>query len=157
MNRHEQALLKAQSTVEKNKKFVKRYAKKRQWYHFMPECGWMNDPNGLIYYKGKYHLFYQFYPYGPYWSAMHWGHAISDDLLNWEYLPVALAPSEPYDDCQKGGIFSGSAVTGKDGRLYLFYTGTVISDDKVIKSQCMAVSEDGITFTKYQNLSLIHI
>ena len=81
MNRHEQALLKAQSTVEKNKKFVKRYAKKRQWYHFMPECGWMNDPNGLIYYKGKYHLFYQFYPYGPYWSAMHWGHAISDDYL----------------------------------------------------------------------------
>ena len=139
MNRHEQALLKAQSTVEKNKKFVKRYAKKRQWYHFMPECGWMNDPNGLIYYKGKYHLFYQFYPYGPYWSAMHWGHAISDDLLNWEYLPVALAPSEPYDDCQKGGIFSGSAVTGKDGRLYLFYTGTVISDDKVIKSQCMVL------------------
>ena len=155
MNRHEQALLKAQSTVEKNKKFVKRYAKKRQWYHFMPECGWMNDPNGLIYYKGKYHLFYQFYPYGPYWSAMHWGHAISDDLLNWEYLPVALAPSEPYDDCQKGGIFSGSAVTGKDGRLYLFYTGTVISDDKVIKSQCMAVSEDGINFTKYQNNPII--
>lgn len=65
----------------------------------------MNDPNGLIYYKGKYHLFYQFYPYGPYWSAMHWGHAISDDLLNWEYLPVALAPSEPYDDCQKAAYF----------------------------------------------------
>mgnify|MGYP002767376173 CR=1 FL=1 len=51
MNRHEQALLKAQSTVEKNKKFVKRYAKKRQWYHCMPECGWMNDPNGLRYYN----------------------------------------------------------------------------------------------------------
>lgn len=150
MNQHKQLLLKAQCAVEENKDLVRQHARKRQWYHFMPECGWMNDPNGLIYYKGKYHLFYQFYPYGPYWSAMHWGHAVSDDLLSWKHLPVALAPSEPYDDCQKGGVFSGSAVEGEDGRLYLFYTGTIVNEDKVTKSQCLAVSDDGIHFVKYE-------
>lgn len=155
MNMHDEQLLKAQRAVEEQRGWVQQIAKKRQWYHFMPECGWMNDPNGVIFYKGKYHLFYQFYPYGPYWSAMHWGHAISDDLLHWTYLPVALAPSEPYDDCQKGGVFSGSAVEGKDERLYLFYTGTVVKEDKVIKTQCMAVSEDSINFTKYEGNPVI--
>ena len=155
MNMHDEQLLKAQRAVEEQRGWVQQIAKKRQWYHFMPECGWMNDPNGVIFYKGKYHLFYQFYPYGPYWSAMHWGHAISDDLLHWTYLPVALAPSEPYDDCQKGGVFSGSAVEGKDERLYLFYTGTVVKEDKVIKTQCMAVSEDSINFKKYEGNPVI--
>ena len=71
MNQHKQLLLKAQCAVEENKDLVRQHARKRQWYHFMPECGWMNDPNGLIYYKGKYHRYYQFYPYCPYCSAMH--------------------------------------------------------------------------------------
>ena len=133
-------LEKAQCAVEKNRELVRQYAKKRQWYHFMPECGWMNDPNGLVFFKGKYHLFYQHYPYGPYWSAMHWGHAVSTDLLHWEYLPIALAPSEPYDDYQKGGIYSGGAVVGDDGKLYLFYTGTLVKEGKVIKSQCTTLS-----------------
>lgn len=155
MNNHEFLLEKAQSAVNKNKKNVIENAKRRQWYHFMPECGWMNDPNGLVCFKGKYHLFYQFYPYGPYWSAMHWGHAISEDLLHWEYLPIALAPSEPYDDCQKGGVFSGSAVVGDDGLLYLFYTGTLIKDGAVTKSQCVAYSEDGIHFQKLESNPVI--
>lgn len=142
-------LEKAQCAVEKNRELVRQYAKKRQWYHFMPECGWMNDPNGLVFFKGKYHLFYQHYPYGPYWSAMHWGHAVSTDLLHWEYLPIALAPSEPYDDYQKGGIYSGGAVVGDDGKLYLFYTGTLVKEGKVIKSQCVAFSEDGVNFEKF--------
>ena len=148
MNKHKQMLEKAQCAVEKNRELVRQYAKKRQWYHFMPECGWMNDPNGLVFFKGKYHLFYQHYPYGPYWSAMHWGHAVSTDLLHWEYLPIALAPSEPYDDYQKGGIYSGGAVVGDDGKLYLFYTGTLVKEGKVIKSQCVAFSEDGVNFEK---------
>lgn len=146
---HNAMLERAQLIVDEKKDSIKENAKMRQWYHFMPECGWMNDPNGLIFYKGKYHLFYQFYPYGPYWSAMHWGHAVSEDLLHWEYLPIALAPSEPYDDYQKGGVFSGSAIEGEDGKLYLFYTGTIMEQGKIVKSQCVAFSDDGIEFTKY--------
>ena len=76
----------------------------RPSYHFTPEKNWMNDPNGLIYYKGYYHLFFQYYPEGNQWGPMHWGHAKSKDLVNWEHLPIALYP----DDL--GYIFSGSAV-----------------------------------------------
>lgn len=65
-------------------------AKMRQRYHFMAQTGWMNDPNGLIFYRGQYHFFYQFNPYDAKWGAMHWGHAVSDDLVNWVYLPIAL-------------------------------------------------------------------
>ena len=84
---------KAQQEIEKNAENVS-HGKMRQHFHFMPQVGWLNDPNGLIYFKGKYHFFYQFYPYEGFWGMMHWGHAISDDLVHWEYLPVALAPSE---------------------------------------------------------------
>lgn len=73
-------------------------ASMRQTYHLMGPCGWINDPNGLIYYRGQYHFFYQFNPYSGFWGKMHWGHAVSDDLLHWTQLPMALAPSEPYDD-----------------------------------------------------------
>ncbi|MGO4272734.1 glycoside hydrolase family 32 protein, partial [Paenibacillus sp. TAF58] len=75
----------------------------RLYYHLMPSAGWMNDPNGLIYYKGEYHAFYQHNPYEPKNGPMHWGHAKSKDLVNWEHLPVALAPSENYDMGENGG------------------------------------------------------
>lgn len=113
--------------------------------HFTAEIGWINDPNGFVYFRGEYHLFYQFYPYGSFWGPMHWGHAKSSDLVNWEHLPVALAPDKPYD---KDGCFSGSAIV-KDDKLWLMYTGNVIQDDGSVRQiQNMAVSEDGIHFTK---------
>ena len=64
----------------------------RPVFHLTPRVGWMNDPNGFSYYNGKYHMFYQYYPYRPFWGPMHWGHAVSEDLLHWNYLPTALAP-----------------------------------------------------------------
>ena len=76
----------------------------RNQIHFSPEKQWMNDPNGMVYYAGEYHLFYQFYPDSNVWGPMHWGHAVSRDLVHWEHLPIALYPDE------LGYIFSGSAV-----------------------------------------------
>ena len=68
----------------------------RPVFHLTPWIGWMNDPNGFSYYQGQYHLFYQYNPYDTQWDAMHWGHAVSPDLLHWTYLPASLAPDAPY-------------------------------------------------------------
>lgn len=76
----------------------------RNQFHFSPDSMWMNDPNGMVYYDGEYHLFYQYYPDSTVWGPMHWGHAISTDLIHWEHLPIALFPDS------LGYIFSGSAV-----------------------------------------------
>jgi fructan beta-fructosidase len=76
----------------------------RPQIHFSPLKHWMNDPNGMVYYQGEYHLFYQYHPESTVWGPMHWGHAVSKDLVNWEELPIALFPDE------FGTIFSGSAV-----------------------------------------------
>lgn len=116
----------------------------RAHYHLMAPIGWINDPNGFIFYKNEYHLFYQFYPYASQWGPMHWGHAKSKDLMHWIDLPVALAPDQAYD---KEGCFSGTAIE-KNGRLYLMYTGVSSKNGRTYQQQCMAVSEDGINFTK---------
>ena len=94
-------------------------SEKRPAFHISPYVGWMNDPNGFSWYKGQYHLFYQYNPYKTQWDSMHWGHVVSKDLLHWEYLPAALAPDEEYD---KIGCFSGSAAELPDGQQLLIYT-----------------------------------
>ncbi len=119
-------------------------------FHLSPRTGWMNDPNGFSCYGGKYHLFYQYHPYDSHWGPMHWGHAVSDDLLHWEYLPAALAPDEIYD---RDGCFSGSALTLPDGRQLLMYTGVVKERQadgscNEVQTQCLAVG-DGADYVKY--------
>ena len=143
----QQNIEKAQCEIDSKKNIVKNGAM-RQRYHFMAQTGWLNDPNGLIYFRGKYHFFFQHNPYNGFWDSMHWGHAVSDDMLHWEYLPLALAPSEPYDNHQRGGCFSGSAIE-HDGKLFLMFTGTANEGKGFEQTQCIAYSEDGIHFEKY--------
>ena len=116
-------------------------------FHITGERGWINDPNGLIYYNGQYHAFYQHYPDDIKWGPMHWGHVVSDDLTNWKYLPIALTPG---DDCDKNGCFSGSAIV-YDGKLWLMYTGFIENQggDSIRQVQCLAESSDGVTFKKH--------
>ncbi len=126
----------------------------RLGYHIMAPANWINDPNGLIQYRGEYHVFYQHHPFDENWGPMHWGHIKSKDLVHWEQLPIALAPDESYD---KDGCFSGSAVDD-NGVLTLIYTGTIFIDrekDILDQSQCIATSIDGIHFTKDLNNPMI--
>ncbi|HBE4436857.1 TPA: glycoside hydrolase family 32 protein [Escherichia coli] len=122
------------------------------WYpifHLAPPAGWMNDPNGLIYFNGRYHAFFQHHPASAYQGPMHWGHATSTDMLHWQHEPIALAPGDKYD---RDGCFSGSAVDD-DGVLSLIYTGHICLDDRgndsiIREVQCLATSHDGIHFEK---------
>ncbi|WP_392565626.1 sucrose-6-phosphate hydrolase [Utexia brackfieldae] len=119
-------------------------------YHIAARAGWINDPNGLIYFNGQYHAFFQHYPYNENWGPMHWGHVVSDDMVHWTHLPIALAPSQDYDI---DGCFSGSAVDD-NGVLTLIYTGHVwlkeFGDDSAIREvQCLATSHDGVNFEKH--------
>ncbi|MBP5187087.1 MAG: glycoside hydrolase family 32 protein [Clostridiales bacterium] len=129
----------------------------RPKYHFTPEKGWINDPNGPVFYKGKYHLFYQHDPSSLVWDRMHWGHAVSDDLLTWKHLPIVLFPDE------MGDIYSGSAVVDNenvsglgskdDPALLVFYTSHHMETKR--EQQCLAFSRDGLTFTKYEGNPII--
>jgi fructan beta-fructosidase len=123
--------------------------KARPQLHFTSRRGWLNDPNGMVYYRGEYHLFYQHNPYGWHWGNMHWGHAVSKDLVHWEELPIALYPQKFGDWC-----FSGSAVVdahntsgfqkGREEVLVLAYTSTG-------RGECIAFSNDrGRTWTEYE-------
>ena len=120
---------------------------KEPTFHITGERGWINDPNGLIYYNGQYHAFYQHYPFDTKWGPMHWGHVVSDDLTNWKYLPIALTPG---DYCDRNGCFSGSALD-YDGKLWLMYTGFIENQggESIRQVQCLAESSDGITFKKH--------
>ena len=122
----------------------------RPQFHFTSRRGWNNDPNGLIFYEGEYHLFYQHNPYEREWGNMHWGHAVSRDLVHWEELPLALYPDK------HGTMFSGSAVIDYDNTsgfgqkdrpaMVAIYT----ADNPEKQVQCIAYSLDkGRTWTKY--------
>ena len=121
-------------------------ARERPAIHLTPPVGWLNDPNGFCRYHGAYHLFFQYHPYSTEWGPMHWGHAVSNDFLQWEYRPCALAPDSPAD---RGGCFSGSALPLSDGRLMLFYTGVLPSQAgrRPLQVQCAAVG-NGTDFEK---------
>lgn len=131
--------------------------KYRPQFHFTPRAQWMNDPNGLVYYQGEYHLFYQHNPDGTEWGPMHWGHAVSTDLLHWEHLAIALRPN------QDGMIFSGSVVVdwqdtsgffdGGDGLVAIFtHFDTCPATNKERQRQSLAYSFDkGRTWHFYQD------
>ena len=146
---HKFLLREAENSVDKAVSTVGHFY--RLHYHFMPKAYWLNDPNGLVYYDGYYHVFYQHHPYSPDWGPMHWGHARTKDFIDWEHLPIALAPSEDYD---ADGCFSGSAVV-ENGVLHLFYTGHRIIDGKITQVQCRATSSDGLHFAKDPHNPLI--
>lgn len=121
-------------------------SKYRHTYHAMAPIGWGNDPNGLSYYNGKGHLFFQFNPYSPSWDTMYWGHYTTEDFIKWKLEPVALAPDQSYDSF--AGCFSGSAIE-YNGLLYLLYTAVSKDQDVELQQQAIAVSSDGINFKKY--------
>lgn len=130
----------------------------RPYFHFTPPQNWLNDPNGCVFYNGEYHLFYQYHPESTIWGPMHWGHAVSRDLIHWDHLPIALYPDE------LGMIFSGSAVVDwkntsgfsavSEPPLVAIYT----CHSPTEQTQCVAYSTDsGRTWTKYPGNPVISI
>ncbi|NVK43243.1 MAG: glycoside hydrolase family 32 protein [Oceanospirillaceae bacterium] len=137
-------------------------AQVRPAVHFTPPKGWMNDPNGLVYFEGEYHLFYQYYPDALVWGPMHWGHAVSSDLLHWQHLDTAMFPD------QDGMCFSGSAIVDQhdssglfDGQpgLIAFYTAhrtLCEANNDYVEEQCIAYSRDrGRSWQKYAGNPII--
>ena len=133
----------------------------RPQFHFSPEKNWMNDPNGLVFYKGEYHLFYQHNPFGKEWGYMHWGHAVSTDLVHWENLPIALTPDNDSKDKDICTAYSGCGLVdennltglqkGDEKTILLFYTSQKCG-------QRLAYSNDkGRTWVKYDKNPLIAV
>jgi fructan beta-fructosidase len=152
------------SQAQKASKYKPYHEPYRLQAHFSPKEKWMNDPNGLVYYKGTYHLFFQHYPKATVWGPMHWGHAVSNDLIHWKQLPIALYPDK------LGYIFSGSAVIDKDNTsgfgtkenpaMVAIFTHHNPKGEKAgtstFQNQSLAYSlDEGITWTKYQGNPVI--
>ncbi len=156
----------ADTTSVAAKKIPKDYYQEmhRPQFHFTPEANWMNDPNGMFYYEGKHHLFYQYYPDSTVWGPMHWGHAQSEDLVRWEHLPIGLYPDSI------GCIFSGGAVvdvnntsklsTSEDPPIIATFTHHDFVGEKAktndFQKQSIAYSLDGgVEWTKYDGNPVI--
>jgi len=151
---------KATHTSNEQKSVLATYTEPhRPQFHFSPDSMWMNDPNGMVFYEGEYHLFYQYYPDSTVWGPMHWGHAVSTDLVHWDHLPIALYPDK------LGYIFSGSAVAdlrntsgfGSEGNpplvaIYTYHDAVGADAGKIdYQTQGIAYSLDkGRTWTKYE-------
>lgn len=134
----------------------------RPQYHFTAKAGWLNDPNGLVFYRGEYHLFFQHNPFGPQWGNMTWGHAVSKDLVHWRQLENALLPDKT------GTMYSGSAVvdwkntsgfrTAENPPMVMLYTAAGGNNEEskgVPFTQGLAYSTDGRTFTKFSGNSVL--
>ena len=124
-------------------------------YHFSPAKHWMNDPNGMVFFDGEYHLFFQHHPFGTTWGPMHWGHAVTCNLIDWEELPIAIEPDE------HGTIFSGSAVVDTHNTTGFFPDGPGLvaifthhlecPGTPTVQTQSLAYSRDkGRTWSKYE-------
>ncbi len=135
---------------------------KKDTIHLKSPGNWINDPNGFIYYRGMYHLFYQHFPYAPRWGTMHWGHAVSKDLVHWEHQGIALYPTKFAD---QNGCFSGSAVE-YEGRMHIFYTGVRYLktnpedihnylEEQFEASQLTITSEDGFHFDNERGKNVV--
>ena len=127
----------------------------RPLFHFSPPKMWMNDPNGLVYDQGVYHLYYQHNPFSKDWGPMHWGHAVSRDLMHWQHLGIVMAPDE------LGAIFSGSAISVPAGETDLLPQGGLAyffthCDEKNLQQQSLSTSVDGgMTLIKYPGNPII--
>jgi beta-fructofuranosidase len=130
----------------------------RPQFHLLPAKNWMNDPNGPIFWNGQYHMFYQYNPNGAFWGDMHWGHAVSPDLVHWQHLPIALSPSPDGPDAD--GCFSGAAIA-MGNQVAMIYTGVksvpkslaTLSDGahNFRETQCLAISDD-TNLTRWRKL-----
>ena len=121
--------------------------KYRPAYHHTPLYGWMNDPNGMFYKDGKWHLYYQYNPYGSKWQNMTWGHSVSEDLINWQHLPLAIEPDG------LGAIFSGSAVVDHNNTVGYGEDAVIAMYTSAAKSQVQSLAgsrDGGLTFEKYE-------
>lgn len=145
MDKNKDAVLRAFKHIQNQKAMIQNHPL-RQRYHFESPTGWCNDPNGVVYYNGRYHLFYQFMPYNsdPFNYSMYWGHASSADLCHWQDHPPALSPSDDYD---MGGCWSGSGFIDKD-TFKIMYTGIDTRQGDRRQVQCLAGTDDMIHFVK---------
>ncbi|MBM7551472.1 glycoside hydrolase family 32 protein [Thalassobacillus pellis] len=144
MTQDERLRQQAYQAIEDNKEIVEKDPY-RQGYHLMPPVGLLNDPNGWIQWKGIYHMFFQWMPFHTGHGAKFWGHFTSENLVDWHLEPIALTPSDWFDE---NGCYSGSAIS-HESKMKIFYTGNVKNEHgERATYQCLAESNDGIHFTK---------
>jgi fructan beta-fructosidase len=133
----------------------------RPQIHFSPVRNWMNDPNGLVYFRGRYHLYYQYNPRESRWGTVHWGHAVSEDMLHWDHRPIALSPVEPVGMPMSGCIVVDVADTvgrfgGRPGLVAVYSTETLPADgSRGTQQQCIAMSRDGMKWEPFEGNPVI--
>ncbi|CAN5446501.1 levanase [soil metagenome] len=162
------ACSKTKPTSESSKETVTYSEQYRPQFHFSPAKNWTNDPNGLVYYEGEYHIFFQYNPYGTVWGHMSWGHAVSKDLLHWEQLPVALSEYQDRITGDSTMIFSGTVVVDKNNSsglcsgpecMVAIYTSHVHKNGEgILQHQSLAYSNDkGRTWISYDKNPVLSI